>query len=430
MSRSRILVISTTTGYQLRAFAEAATCLGVDLVYASNRCHHLDDPWQDAAIPVRFEDLEGSVRAITSHSLAAGIEGVIAVGDQAAPLAAEVAVVLGLPWHEPRGARLCANKLLARGAWLAAGLPSPWFFALRPGDSFADVAPRLRLPCVVKPLSLSASRGVMKVGDPAAFEAAVQRVRRIVREAVSSSADATFHQEGSAPATLLVEGFLEGPEYALEGVMCEGMLRVLAIFEKPEPLNGPFFEEHIYVTPPRLDGALERRGAGMVAHAALATGLRHGPIHAEFRIVDDEVYLLEVAARPIGGLCARALRCRGPEGEACSLEQVLLAHAAGHDLEGYSRAPGASGVAMLPIGEGGRYRRVRGQDAARSIDGIDDIVVTAKVGQLLQPLPEGASYLGFAFASGAATADVVAALERAEALLDFEFDRPISVEQP
>jgi hypothetical protein len=434
VSRPRILVLSTTTGYQLRAFADAASVLDVELVYASNRCHHLDDPWRDAAIPIRFEDVEGSRRALDVHPSAALLDGVIAIGDQATPLAAELAAARGWPWHAPAGARLSTNKLAARGAWLAAGLPSPWFFALRPDEGLADVAPRLRFPCVIKPLSLSASRGVIKAADPAGFDAAVARARHIVDDATRSARagvapDATQCPEATGGPTLLVEGFLPGAEYALEGVMHDGTLRVLAIFEKPEALDGPFFEEHIYVTPPRLDRALQRRGAGMVAHAALATGLRHGPIHAEFRVVGGEIFLLEMAARPIGGLCARALRCLGPGQRSCALEEVLLAQAAGRDLDAYSRAPGASGVAMIPIGEGGHYRGVRGDQAARAIEAIIDVVVTAKRGQLLEPLPEGASYLGFIFAAGETTEAVVEALQRAEAQLSFEFDRPVPVRQ-
>lgn len=435
MTRPRILVLATTTGYQLRAFADAASALDVELVYASNRCHHLDDPWRDAAIPIRFDDIEGSMRVLDAHPAAALLDGVVAIGDQATPLAAELATGRGWPWHEPSGARMSTNKLAARGAWLAAGLPSPWFFALRPDEGLADVAPRLRFPCVIKPLSLSASRGVIKAGEPADFDVAVARARHIVNDAARSeragvTPEGVDRCESTAAPTLLVEGYLPGAEYALEGIMHQGTLRVLAIFEKPEALDGPYFEEHIYVTPPRLDRALQRRSAGMVAHAAVATGLRHGPIHAEFRVVDGETFLIEMAARPIGGLCARALRCLGPGQRPCALEEVLLAQAAGRDLEAYSRAPGATGVAMIPIGEGGHYRGVHGAEAARAVEHVLDVVVTAKRGQLLVPLPEGASYLGFIFAAADTPEAVVEALQRAEGQLSFEFDRHVPLSQP
>jgi hypothetical protein len=225
----------------------------------------------------------------------------------------------------------------------------------------------------------------------------------------------------------LIEGFIPGGEFALEGLMSHGTLKVLALFDKPDPLDGPFFEETIYVTPSRLSDAAQRRIADAIGRAAAAIGLYHGPIHAECRLNERDAFVLEVAARPIGGLCARALRFERTGAETCSLEELVLRHALGEPVEGWSRETCASGVMMIPIPTRGLYRGVSGVDAARRVVGVDDVVVTAKMDQLLIPLPEGASYLGFIFARGEHPAVVERALRDAHACLRFAIDAELRV---
>jgi hypothetical protein len=220
----------------------------------------------------------------------------------------------------------------------------------------------------------------------------------------------------------LIEGFIPGREYALEGVMDRGTLHVLAVFDKPDPLDGPFFEETIYVTPPLLSEPTQRAMAGVMAHASLALGLSHGPVHAECRINENGIFVLEVAARPIGGLCARSLRFASPGGASATLEELLLRQAAGGTLEGYAREGRASGVMMIPVPGRGHFRRVDGLDEAARVEGIDEIVVTARPGQLLEPWPEGHSYPGFIFGRAALPEQVTAALRRAHARLRFVLD--------
>jgi len=414
-----ILLFAATTGYQTRAFEEAAASLGVELVYATDRCHALDDPWQDHAIPVKFWDEEASLRTIREATGDRAVRGVLAVGDRPVLLAARAAEMLGVPWHTPDAARLTRSKLLTRGRLLAAGLPVPWFFSmpLDPDagalDAFAD---RLRFPCVIKPHGLSASRGVMRANTPDELDAALARLRALLARPEIRALREPFHDEA------LVEGFIEGREYALEGVLEQGTLRVLAIFDKPDPLDGPFFEETIYVTPPALSRDEQYRMAGTIAHAAAAMGLRHGPIHAECRVNEAGVFVLEIAARPIGGLCARALRFVTPEDARVSLEHVLLRQAMGEGLEGYGRDAVASGVMMIPIPRRGYYRGVDGVEAARAVSGVDDIVITAKPDQMIEPLPEGASYLGFIFARAEDSARVAGALRAAHAALRFAIE--------
>lgn len=413
---SRVLLITATTGYQARAFEGAAARAGVDLVYATDRCKGLDDPWRDHAIPVRFHDGPASVKAVVDAARGRALDGIVALGDRPAVLAARVAQALGLKGHPPHAAEAAASKLLTRGRFVAAGLPVPWFFSMPLDASLDEVADRLAFPCVVKPLALAGSRGVIRADTPDEFVSAVARLRAILLGPdVRTMKDAANDE-------ILVEGYVAGAEYALEGVLEDGALRVLAIFEKPDPLEGPFFEETIYATPPRLAHDGQRAMAGTIAHAAAALGLRHGPIHAECRVGENGVFVLEVAARPIGGLCARALRFVTKDRQGLSLEDLLLRHALGEPLDGYGRERAASAVMMIPIPRRGHFHGVDGVDDARRVTGVEEVLVTAKVGQLMLPLPEGHSYLGFIFARAEHTPEAIDAVREAHRRLDFRFD--------
>ena len=417
----RVLVIATTTGYQTRAFGEAAEDLGVDLVFATDRCHQLDNPWRDDAVPVRFHDEPRSVAAIEEMARRAPVDGVLAVGDRPAVLAALAAVALGVAGHPPGGVRVCGNKLDSRRRLQAADLPCPPFRALSVDTNPEALPDDIAFPCVVKPLALSGSRGVIRANSPSELRAAVSRVCRLLaRGEVRQRRD-------PSDAQLVVETFIPGREYALEGVMENGALHVLALFDKPDPLDGPFFEETIYVTPSAEPDATRDRIVGAVAEAARALGLHHGPVHAECRVNEDGVFVLEIAARPIGGLCARALRFRGRGDRVVSLEELLLRHAAGEPVGAYRLLPGASAVMMIPIPRAGVYRRVTGASVATAVPGVVDLVVTAKPDQRLEPLPEGASYLGFIFARAENPADAVRALRQAHDRLDVVIDAPIPV---
>lgn len=412
----RILVATSTTGYQTRAFEDAARALGVELVYATDQCHRLEDPWRNGAVSVRFDDPAASVRAVEVALARRTLDGVIGIGDRPAVTAAWVAARLGVPWHPPEAAECSRSKLRSRGRFVAAGLPVPWFVAIRRGDDLATVADRLRFPCVVKPAALSASRGVMRADTPDDLARALSRL-----DALLSAPDIAVLRDPEND-TIVIEGYVPGREYALEGLLIRGTLHVLAIFDKPDPLEGPVFEETIYVTPPILPEPAQRAMAGTVAHAARALGLWHGPVHAECRMNETGIYVLEVAARPIGGLCARALRFVSPAGEEMSFEALLLRHACGESLEGYAREAPASAVMMIPVPGRGHVRAIEGIERARAVAGIDDVVITAKPGQLLVPLPEGHSYPGFIFARRPLPEQAVAALRQAHAALSFRLD--------
>jgi biotin carboxylase len=419
----RVLLLATTTGYQTRAFGESAERLGVELVYATDRCDVLEDPWQDQALAVRFHDETASVAAILDAARQHPIDGVLAVGDRPTVIAARVLEQLGLPGHPPSAAAAARNKRLTRERLRDAGLPVPHFVSAHLSSDACALAGELTFPSVIKPLALSGSRGVMRVDSQAELVASFSRLRALMQAPDIRAA------HGDANDMALVEDFIEGREFALEGVMSHGVLQVLALFDKPDPLDGPFFEETIYVTPSAAPVLTRQAIAEGVSRAACALGLRHGPIHAECRVNDRGVFVLEVAARPIGGLCARALRFGNGGGPLIPLEELLLRHALGGAPGGWLREPLASGVMMIPIPRRGVFRRVAGIDDARRVAGVEDVRITAKADQILVPLPEGASYLGFIFARAADPREVERALRSAHGRLQFTIDPQVPVVQ-
>src|SRR4051812_11738170 len=402
----KVLLVATTTGYQIRSFGDAAAKLGLKLVFASDRCDHLDDPWRDEAVPVRFHEPEASTRVLVDVFGDSAPDAIVAVGDRPSVLAAHLASAFGLPGNTADAAERSRNKLAARQAFRAAGLLVPPFVQVPlDGDSRA-IAMGCTFPVVLKPVALSGSRGVVRADAAGQFIAAFDRVRRLLQSPdIRSERDATHD-------ALLIESFIPGGEYAIEGVLTRGDFTTLAIFDKPDPLDGPFFEETIYVTPSRAPADVQEQMVDAVATAARALGLWHGPVHAECRVNDRGAYVLEVAARPIGGLCSRALRFRDRD-MVMSLEEVLLRHALGEPLSGTCREEQAAGVMMIPIPTKGVFKGVHGVPDAKSVPGIEDVVITAKEDQVLTPLPEGRSYLGFIFAREARPALVEEAVREA-----------------
>ena len=394
----RILLVAATTGYQTRMFAEAAERAGVEIVLATDRCHVLEDPWGDRALPIRFEDPRSAAEAIAGST---DVDGILAVGDRPAAVAAALAERLGLRFHLPAAVAACGDKFTARERFRAAGLPTPEYYRV----PVSEPPPAARFyPCVLKPLGLSASRGVIRADDDAGFASAFDRICRLLED--------RDIQRVHEPQNnfIQVERFIPGREFALEGVATGGRLQTIALFDKPDPLDGPYFEETIYVTPSRETAEVQRAIVDTAAAAVRALGLTDGPIHAEMRVNESGVWMLEIAARPIGGLCAKAVP---------GLEELLLQHAAGEPIDIAGRR-GASGVMMIPIPREGVYAGVSGVEEAEAVAGITEVAIAAKQGQRILPLPEGNSYLGFIFARADSPAEVENALRTAHARLSFE----------
>jgi biotin carboxylase len=417
----RLLILASKLGYQTRSFAEAARALGAEVVFATDRCHQLEDPWSDGAIAARFDQPEEAARRIVQQALLRPVDGLIALGDRPTTTAAYTARALGLAYNRPEGVVNCRSKLRQREVLRAAGLPVPGFFSFRLGKRLDRILPRVEFPCVVKPLRLAASQGVIRANNADEFCAAVGRIQTLLE---SPEIQVTREEDLDR---LLVERYIPGGEVAVEGLLTRGRLRILAIFDKPDPLEGPYFEETIYVTPSRLPEEMQERIADCAAATVRALGLDHGPVHAEFRVNEQGPWVLEAAPRPIGGLCSRALRF-GPQ--RVLLEELLVRHALrlpGSDLD---RETGASGVMMIPVPKTGVLEGVAGEDDARATPGIEDVRITARLHDLIAAWPEGSSYLGFIFVRGASPAEAEAALRLAHSRLRFEIVPRLPVEHP
>jgi biotin carboxylase len=405
----RLLLLMTTTTYRAHAFLEAGRRLDVPVVVGSERPQALAAANPAGHLTLDFQAPDEASRTIVEFATQFPITGVVAADDDGVVLAARAAAALGLP-HNPVEAVMAArNKYRMRQVLAEAGLRCPRFQRFSIDDDPAKMASQVDYPCVVKPLSLSASRGVIRTDDPAQFVAAFHRLIAILqRPDVALSA----HR---ATCEILVEQFIPGAEVALEGLLTHGKLRMLTLFDKPDPLDGPFFEETLYVTPSRFPPATQDAIMACTAEVASALGLRHGPVHAELRVNDQGPWMLEIAPRSIGGLCSRTLRF----GDGRALEELILRHAIGCDVEALEREQLAAGVMMIPIPQPGTLRQVAGQEDATQVAGIEDIRITIPVGQEVIPLPEGSRYLGFIFARGNTPADVESALREAHCRLHF-----------
>ncbi len=423
-STKRLLLLSGKLGYQTRSFAEAARRLGAGVVFGTDRCHRVDDPWGDAAIPLDFDDPAAAAELIAREAARMPIDAVLALGDRPVPSAAHVARRLGLAFHPVDAVENCRTKLRQREVLRVAGLPVPDFFVMRLDEPLEKAAERAMFPCVLKPLALAASQGVIRADNPAAFREAARRIRALVE---SPPVQVERRGEPDQLDRLLVERYIPGREVAVEGLASGGHLRVLAIFDKPDPLEGPFFEETIYVTPSRLPAEAQDAICVCVERSVAALGLTHGPIHAEFRINELGPWVLEIQPRPIGGLCARALRF-GPE--AAGLEELLARHALGLPGADWEREEDASGVMMIPVPQSGIFEGVEGLEESLATPAVQNIEITARRRDPVLAWPEGSSYLGFIFARGAEPAAVEQALRAAHAKLRFVFSSELPVEHP
>jgi len=421
----RLLLFTAKLGYQTRSFEDAARKLGVPLVYVTDRCHQLKDPWGDQAIPVHFESPEEAAYTVMEKLRGQDVAGVLALGDRPAAAAAYVARGLGIAYNHPASVEACRNKLRMREVFRDAGLRVPWFrgFPVTPIPEPALVG--ISFPCVLKPISLSASQGVMRANNRKEFLAAGERLRRLLESAeIRATREPNLDQ-------MIVEGYIPGGEVAVEGLLTEGTLRILAIFDKPDALEGPYFEETIYVTPSRLPEATQTEIEKCARDATRALGLTHGPIHAEFRISDDSVWPIEVAARPIGGLCARALWFRTSDTKAeIGLEELLLGHALKMPGSDPQREVQASGVMMIPVPHSGILESISGVEAARATHRITELIITARLHDYIAAWPEGSSYLGFLFAKGSTAEEVEQAIREAHKKLRFSITPRLPVEHP
>jgi biotin carboxylase len=416
-----LLLLVPTTSYRLDDFRAAAARLGVPLLVGSDRCHRIEDTFGAEAdlLSLDYRHPDRAAEQIAEAARARPVGGIVPASDATAVIAALAAERLGLPFNPPAAARRAGDKHASRTALRAGGVPVPPFSLHALGEDPERAAATAPYPCVLKPLVFSASRGVIRADEPAGFVRAWRRIERLLHDTRAERRE----RDGESAGSLLVEAFVPGPEVALEGLLRGGRLEVLALFDKPDPLDGPFFEETLYVTPSRHPAALQAEVARITADGVRALGLEGGPIHAELRLSADGPVVIEIAARSIGGLCSRTLRF----GAGLTLEEVLVAHAMGLPLEGIRREARAAGVMMIPIPRRGVLRGVSGVEAARAVPGVEDVIITVPEGREVVPLPEGDSYLGFLFARGERPEDVERALREAHRRLAFDVRAPLPV---
>ncbi len=400
----RILLLTTARSYRGGAFLQAAERVGIEVIQVVDMSRELAEYWQ-YPLGVNFNDPEAAVQAMLEFHAHTPVQAILGIDDSGSLLAAGASARLGLPYNSPLAAEAARDKFMMRTLMAQGGVPCPIFRRFFTDTDPHLVAAQVTYPCVVKPLNLNGSRGVIRADNPAELVAAVGRLAQML------------HQEmpDSQPKPYLVEDFIPGFEVALEGMLDGGQLTVLALFDKPDPLDGPFFEETIYVTPSRLPVTTQRAIADTVAQAAQTLGLQMGPVHAELRVNDQGPWMLEVAGRSIGGLCSQVLRFGVDE----SLEELILRQACGLPQRSTEREQRAAGVMMIPIPGAGILQRVDGVATALAMPLIEGVEITARVNYPITPLPEGESYLGFIFAKGATAADVEIALRAAHGKLTF-----------
>jgi biotin carboxylase len=406
--KKAVLLLTTPQSYRAASFLSAAENLGVPIVQGVDLPEPLAQQW-GVRLSLDFSQPETAVSHIIQYAQERPLAAVVPVDDAGAVLAAKASKALGLPHNGIAAAEAARDKYKMRQMLAAAEVKSPPFLRFSLAERMAVVTARVALevgfPCVVKPLHLNGSRGVMRTNDDAELAASVYRLRQMLPQ------DGCF----------LVEAYLPGVEVALEGVLENGRLHPLAIFDKPDPLEGPFFEETIYITPSRLPESVQDQIVEMAAAGAAALGLQLGSVHAELRVNEAGAWIVEVNGRSIGGLCSQTLRFD----MGISLEELILRQATGLPVSHLQREQQASGVMMIPIPHGGILRSFSGLEAAKAVSGIDKVAITAPLNNRLVPLPEGESYLGFIFASGDSSSGVEQVLRQAHSLLRFQIDEEI-----
>jgi len=463
-----VLLLLPTETYRAEAFLGAAGRLGYEVITASEQTQALAGAMGDRFLRLDLGKPDRAAEAIVARAERVGIDAIVAVDDGGTLTAALAARRLGLRHASPSAVAATRDKSLLRRLLSASQVPQPRYETVVAGERelAARVMRAIGYPVVVKPSSLSGSRGVIRADNDEQGAAAFDRV---------ASISAAAGEPSTAP--LLVESYVAGDEVAVEGLLCDGELEILAIFDKPEPLEGPYFEETIYVTPSRHPPGLLADIKRVTAAGAAAIGLREGPLHGELRLRPTGPVVIELAARTIGGRCATSLLFA----DGSSLEEVVLASAVGGpahpspvaapgqlhpaqlspaqsspaqssraepgspELSGQGGEAGArrsassaqqdqersalsrelasaSGVLMIPIPGSGVLRAVHNLEAVRALPGVTGLEVTIRPGQAIRALPEGDRYLGFVFSRGEDPAQVEATLRAAKALLVVEID--------
>ena len=409
----RVMLLIPSASYRAPDFMAAASKLGVEVGVGTDAANPLQDSESGRLVELDYMQPERGADQIEAYATFHPLDTIVAVDDGGTLLAARAARRLELPYNSVSAVEATRDKSKMRARLTEAGIPGPAWSVVSLASDPEEVAGLFDYPLVIKPLALSASRGVIRADTPREFVAAFHRVAAIL-----AMPEATEECGEQYANRVLVESYIPGVEVSIEGLLDHGKLRVLAIFDKPDPLEGPFFEETIYVTPSRLSDADQRVLIETNEATCKALGLTHGAVHAELRLTDGIAYPIDIAARSIGGLCSRTLDF----GTGMSLEELILRHAIGAEVRTYERDSHAAGVMMIPIPHAGTLRAVRGVEAAERVPLVESVTISIHPGGKVVPLPEGTEYLGFIFARGERPEDVEQALRDAHATMTFEIE--------
>jgi len=393
----RLLLIAQPQSYRIPAYLRAAEKLGLNTIIASEGKYSLITEVHNG-LHIDLDDVSASTHVILTEAERQPFAGVLGCDDSTVELAASVASHLGLPHNPPSAAIISRRKDLARQRLAESQCSAPKHLLIDLHAPLEGQVSTMSWPAVLKPINMSASRGVIRVESQVDFAAACERIAKITNESTDP-----FER-----SHLLVEQYIDGIEVAFEGYLYDAQLQVLAIFDKPDPLVGPYFQETIYVTPSTLDKVIQHRIKRRVAEACHAFGLTTGPVHAELRIDHEDAWIIEVASRTIGGDCGRSL----DNGLDMSIEEMAISLAIGKKLT-TGQVTEATGVMMIPILTSGLLRRVEGLEEARRVPGIDKVDIVLPYGHELVPLPEGNQYLGYIFAHGEESETVTQSLREA-----------------
>lgn len=410
--KPRVLLLLPTRTYRATDFLDAARKLDVEVVIASEEPATTADLSPTDTLVLDFRDPTTATQIITEFATTKPIAAIVGVDDDTTILATTASEALGLPHNPISSAEATRDKYLLRKTLSEQGVSVPKYKRFSIHDDITEISTQIDFPCVIKPLSLSASRGVIRADNPRQFIQAFERITKLlhsVRETRGMDDNSERFQH------LIVEDYIPGIEIALEGILINGELKTLTLFDKPDPLEGPYFEETLYITPSRLSTEIQDELYCAAAQTSAALGLQHGPVHAELRYNEKGAHLIEIAARTIGGLCSRTLRF----GTGMSLEELVIRHAIGQPIDTLNRENQAAGVMMIPVPKAGILGDVRGKKEARAVTGIEEVNITIPIGGEVVPLPEGDKYLGFIFVRAETPEAVEVSLREAHQLMEF-----------
>ncbi len=411
----RILLLIPATSYRATAFVEAARAMGVEITVGSNHKSTLAAMNPAGFLSLDIHNLPQAVETARSFAKKYPVDAVIGVDDQSVIAASAIAEELNLNHNTIISVTAARNKYIMREFLSQHNIPQPAYRKASLNDDKEKLNEITTYPAVVKPVALSGSRGVVKVTNRQELHEAVSLIRNIISTLVA-------HEKGQEAKTILIEEYIDGDEVAVDGLLIDEKLHPLVLFDKPEPLRGPFFEETMYTTPSRHSTKIQSEIFEVVKNAAQAMGLMTGPVHAELRFNETGIYLIELAARSIGGYCAQILRFEDPATGTTNstLEELIVRDALDEPVYSYRREKDAVGVMMLPVPGRGIVRKIYGKQEAKQVPCITDVVITVREGEELIPLPESGKYPGFIFSRAKRPVEVERALRKAHSLLKFE----------